>query len=315
MTINTGVSGSTKEVRNKAHNNLGAFLFSASSFLRKKYGSARDLNDAEFLSLFDIPEVNARIDNGFNIKATAALLNHFKERVEDGWLHPPEQLIDLAFDVRNASDAELIARAELVLDYDLEFSGIPPEINEVGEIDWQRNILQNREWLFRINRHGWWTLLGLAYQRTGDERFAKAFALQLSAWINNNFPLDTSQADPHVWASEQVALRLRVSWIPAFGMFYHSPYFNTTRKLEMLRSIFDQARFLKQSTAQNDLLLNGGLVSAGVTFPEMREAGKWRKTAVQRCKEYLRGNEHQRLDNLLEASDRLHASSLVEATA
>ena len=172
MTINTGVGGSTKAVRNKAHSNLGLLLFSASSFLRKKYGSARDLNDAEFLSLFDIPEVNERIDNGFNIKATAALLNHFKERVEDGWLNPPEQLIDLAFDVRSASDAELIARAELVLDYDLEWSGIPPEINEVGEIDWQRNILQNREWLFRINRHGWWTLLGLAYQRTGDERFA-----------------------------------------------------------------------------------------------------------------------------------------------
>lgn len=315
MTINTGVGGNTKAVKDKSHCSISSLLGSASSFLRKKYRSARDLNDAEFLSLFDIPEVNERIDNGFNIKATAALLNHFRDRVQDGWLNPPEQLMDLAFDVRSASDDELIARAELVLDYDLEVSGIPPEINEVGEIDWQRNILQNREWLFRINRHGWWPLLGLAYQRTGDERYAKAFALQLSAWINNNFPLDTTQADPHIWASEQVALRLRVSWIPAFGMFYHSPYFNTTRKLEMLRSIFDQARFLKQSTTQNDLLLNGGLVSAGVTFPEMREAGKWRKTAVQRCRDYLRGSEQQRPDNLLEASDKLHTSTLVEATA
>ena len=314
MTTNTGVGGNTKAVK-MSHCSIGALLGSAGSFLRKKYRSARDLNDAEFLSLFDIPEVNERIDNGFNIKATAALLNHFRDRVQDGWLNPPGQLIDLAFDVRAASDEDLIARAELVLDYDLEVSGIPPEINAVGEIDWQRNILQNREWLFRINRHGWWPLLGLAYQRTGDERYAKAFSLQLSAWINNNFPLDTTQADPHVWASEQVALRLRVSWIPAFGMFYHSPYFNTTRKLEMLRSIFDQARFLKQSTAQNDLLLNGGLVSAGVTFPEMREAGKWRKTAVQRCREDLRGSEQHRPDSLLEASDRLHALSLVEATA
>lgn len=314
MTINNGVGGDTREVHS-SHRNLASILGSAGSFLRKRYRSARDLNDAEFLSLFDIPEVNQRIGSGFNIKATAALLNHFKDRVQDGWLNPPSQLIDMAFDVSEASDADVVARAELVLDYDLEWSGVPPKINHVGEIDWQRNILQNSEWLFRINRHGWWPLLGHAYQRTGDERFAKAFAQQLSAWINNNFPLDTTQVDPHLWATEQVALRLRVSWIPAFGMFYHSPYFNTTRKLEMLRSIFDQARYLKQSTEQDDVLLSSGLVSAGVTFPEMREAGKWRKTAMHRCRNYLRSSGEQQLDNLIEVGDRLHAKTLVEVPA
>lgn len=287
---------------------IASLFSSASGYFRKRYRSARDLNDAEFLSLFDIPEVNERIDGGFNIKATAALLSHFQSRVEKDWLNPPAHLNDLAFDVSTTSDEELIARADLVLDYDLEWSGVPPEINSVGEIDWQRNILQNREWLFRLNRHSWWPLLGLAYQRSGDERYAKAFALQLSAWINNNFPVDITQADPHVWASEQVALRLRVSWIPAFGMFYHSPYFNTTRKLEMLRSIFDQARFLKQQKAQDDLLLSGGLVSASLSFPEMREASKWRKVALQRCREYLRGSEHQQSTNLLESSDRALAT-------
>lgn len=289
---------------------IGSLFSSASSFLRKKYSSARDLNDEEFLSLFDIPEVNSRIGVGYNIKATAALLSHFQSRVEKDWLNPPAHLIDLAFDMNTASDEELIARADLVLDYDLEWSGIPPEINDIGEIDWQHNILQNREWLFRLNRHSWWPLLGLAYKRSGDERYAKAFATQMSAWINNNFPLDVTQADPHVWASEQVAMRLRVSWIPAFGLFYHSPYFNTTRKLEMLRSIFDQARFLKQLKAQDDLLLNGGLVSAGLSFPELREASKWKKAALKRCREYLRGNEDQRSTNLLECSDRAHATSL-----
>ena len=171
MTINNGVGGDKSEVRSN-HRNLGWLLGSAGSFLRKKYRSARDLNDEEFLSLFDIPEVNQRIGNGFNIKATAALLNHFRVRVQDGWLTPPSQLIDMAFDISEATDEEIVARAELVLDYDLEWSGVPPEINHVGEIDWQRNILQNREWLCRINRHGWWPLLGQAYQCTGDERLS-----------------------------------------------------------------------------------------------------------------------------------------------
>lgn len=314
MTINNGGGGDTTEPKFN-NRGLASLLGSAGSFLRKRYRSARDLNDEEFLSLFDIPEVNQRIGSGFNFKATAALLNHFNDRVQNGWLTPPSQLIDMAFDVSEATDQEVVARAELVLDYDLEWSGVPPEINHVGEIDWQRNILQNREWLFRINRHGWWPLLGHAYQCTGDERFAKAFAQQLSAWINNNFPLDASQADPHLWANEQVALRLRVSWIPAFGMFYQSPYFNTTRKLEMLRSIFDQARFLKQSSEHDDLLLNSGLVSAGITFPEMREARTWRKTAVHRCRSYLRQDGEQPLANLIEVGDQLHAKTLVELPA
>lgn len=315
-TTKTDVGGKMREPGggNSCYKDLGTLFSSAGSFLRKRYRSARDLNDAEFLSLFDIPEVTSRINEGFNIKATAALLNHFQSRVAEDWLNPPAQLVDLDFDMSSASEEELIARADLVLDYDLEWSGIPPEINSAGEIDWQRNILHNRDWLFRLNRHSWWPLLGLAYQRSGDERYAKAFALQLSAWINNNFPLDITQADPHIWSSEQVALRLRVSWIPAFGMFYHSPYFNTTRKLEMLRSIFDQARFLKQQTA-DDLLLNGGLVSAGLSFPEMREASKWRKAAVKRCREYLAGCEQQRSTNLLEVSDRAHAVALVGAPA
>jgi hypothetical protein len=163
MTINNGGGGEFRAIY-AHHRNLGALLGSAGSFLRKKYRSARDLNDEEFLSLFDIPEVNQSIGYGFNIKATAALLNHFRDRVQDGWLNPPSQLIDMAFDVSEASDEDVVARAELVLDYDLEWSGVPPEINHVGEIDWQRNILQNSEWLCRINRHGWWPLLGHAYQ-------------------------------------------------------------------------------------------------------------------------------------------------------
>ncbi len=69
MTINNGVGGDTKE-GNSNHLNLVALLGSAGSFLRKRYRSARDLNDEEFLSLFDIPEVNQRIGNGFNIKTT-----------------------------------------------------------------------------------------------------------------------------------------------------------------------------------------------------------------------------------------------------
>jgi hypothetical protein len=292
------------------------FLSNLGSFFRKKYKSVRDLNDAEFLSLFDIPSVNCRIDSRFNIKSTAALVQHFHSRTREDWLQPPSWLNDLAFNTDNATDDELLARADQVLDLDLEWSGVPPELNQLGEIDWQKNILQNREWLYRINRHSWWPLLGHAYARSGDERYAKAFAQQFTAWVSDNDVTDATEDTPHIWSNKQIALRLRVSWIPSFGMFYESPYFNTSRKLMMLRSIFDQARVLKKSTGSDSLLLNGGLVSAGITFPELREAEHWRDTAINRCRDYLRvdsspeneGSDLRWSNNLLAFSDMELAS-------
>ncbi len=311
-TTKTGVGGKVNRVGNAGGQDLKTIFSAASRYIRKKFKCVRDLNDAEFLSLFDIPEVSYWIDNGFNIKAHAALLEHFRDRVQDNWLMPPSQLVDMAFDTDGASYDHLIERADLVLDYDLEWSGVPPELDARGSIDWQKNILQNQQWLERINRHSWWPLLGHAYQRSGDERYARAFATQLSAWMNSHHSAACVEDYPYIWSSKQIALRLRVSWIPAFGMFYNSPYFNTTRKLEMLRSIFDQARYLRQNNACDNLLLNGGLVSAGISFPELHEAGKWRKTAIDGCRELLASSsttdidshELQSSSNLLAFSDR-----------
>ena len=292
-----------------------------SHYLRKKYRPVRDLSDLEFLSLFDIQSVNDLLNNGYNLKSTAAFVEHFKSRVTSEWLQPPAYLADLCINTDLVSDDELIARAEQVLNYDLEWSGVPPELSCCGEIDWQKNTLNNDEWLARLNRHSWWPLLGHAYQRTGQERYAMAFARQMSNWVASLDNLDPVEAK-HVWSCKQVATRLRVSWIPAFGMFFPSPYFNTARKLEMLRAIFDQARFLKKQKTDDCLVLNGALVSAGITFPELRESGSWRKTAIERCRTSLRmpgrgsagsGSESETSDlkysvNLLAFSDRELAS-------
>ena len=283
------------------------FVENVSRMLRSRYRPVRELSDIEFLSLFDIPSVAALLNSGFNLRSTAALIEHFRERVESGWLQAPARLADLGLNTGRCSDEELIARANQVLNYDLEWSGVPPELSCSGEIDWQKNILDNREWLARLNRHSWWPLLGLAYQRTGDERYAMAFARQMSTWVAQLDHCDASEES--IWSCRQVALRLRVSWIPAFGMFFNSPWFNTARKLEMLRAIFDQARYLKGQKTSDCLVLNGGLVSAGITFEELRESRGWRKAAVDRCWSSLgnstyKSTEQRNSSNLLAFSDR-----------
>ena len=39
-----------------------------------RYKPVRELSDIEFLSLFDIPAVNGLLNNGFNLRSSAALI-------------------------------------------------------------------------------------------------------------------------------------------------------------------------------------------------------------------------------------------------
>ena len=284
---------------------------------RSRSRHVRELSDADFLSLFDLPSVTDLTNNGYNLRAMAALIEHFRQRIEADWLTAPANLSDVGLNTDRVSEAELLARADQVLDYDLEWSGVPPELSNAGEIDWHKNILDNHAWLSRLNRHGWWPLLGLAYQRTGDERYAMAFSRQMSTWVSS---LDyCSYEDDTIWSCNQVALRLRVSWIPAFGLFFNSPYFNNARKFEMLRAIFDQARFLKRQKTSDNLVFNGGLVCAGISFPELKESKVWRKTAIDRCWSSLKataksgpdsdGVACKQSNNLLAFSDREMAAA------
>lgn len=295
-----------------------AWVDSVSRYIKTRTLPVSELSDAEFLSLFDIPVVNELSNTGFNLRSTAALVEYFQSRVEAGWLTAPRNLADLDLDTSRATDAELVARADQALNYDLEWSGVPPSLHTCADIDWHKSLLHNNDWLQRINRHSWWVLLGLAYKSTGDEKYARAFARQMSSWVSSvsNLPSDGEQS--HIWSCKQVALRLRVSWIPAFGLFYSSPYFNTSRKLEMLRAIFDQARYLRQQKTEDDLVINGGLVSAGLCFPELRESKSWRTTALSRCWAILpRKSRKQDVsdDNGLKQSSNLLAFSDRELAA
>ncbi len=289
-------------------NNL-TLVENVSRMFCSKYKSVRELSDIEFLSMFDIPAVNVLLNSGFNLRSTSALIEHFSARVESGWLAAPAQLTDLGINTDHCDADELVARADQVLNYDLEWSGVPPELSCGGEIDWQKNILENREWLARLNRHSWWPLLGLAYQHTGDEKYAMAFARQMSNWVAHLDHCDASEES--IWSCKQVALRLRVSWIPAFGMFFKSPYFNTARKVEMMRTIFDQARYLKNHKTSDNLLLNGGLVSAGISFPELRESKAWRKTAVDRCRSSLQSGFSSIVSRNSSAAEFTNSSNLL----
>lgn len=131
--------------------------------------------------------------------------------------------------------------------------------------------------VWELNRHQWLVRLGQAYRLTGDERYAETFAGDVRAWMRANPPGIGIN-----WASSlEVALRL-ISWCWAFLLFRQSTVLSPELFVEMLGGIQAHAshveKYLSYYFAPNTHLTGEalGLFYAGVVFPELRAARRWR---------------------------------------
>ena len=252
--------------------------------------SAHNLTDEAFLKFFNLAEVQQYLTNGNVDRAKSALLDHYQSRTNPSWPNPPPTLTDLRLDIGKLSQEELIQKADLLVDLRVTPDGNKPQTDSEGNIAWATNLTTTPEWLWRLNRHGWWPVLGLAYQITGSERYTEAFGKQLHHWIKVcPPPSKISERSPH-WRLMETALRMRVSWIPSFAIFMKSKRFSPEARMAMLRSIYDHAKFLSLfKTRLNHLLREtNGLVSVSVYFPEFGEATEWLNIALKRLEAEIR---------------------------
>lgn len=132
------------------------------------------------------------------------------------------------------------------------------------------------------NRHQWLVRLGQAYQLTGDERYAEAFATCIRDWMRAN-PAGRGIN----WASSlEVALRL-ISWCWALSFLRRSAGLGPGLFAEILGGIWAHAshveRYLSYYFAPNTHLTGEalGLFYAGVLFPQLRPARRWRERSAR----------------------------------
>lgn len=257
--------------------------------------SAQTLPDEAFLSCFDIEAVSARLAQGDIAAAKTALLDYYGRRLTPAWPGCPAFIPDFRLDTVALSPDALMDRAEQALADPFVTVAPSPKMSVDGSVDWQFNPTAGPEWLWKLHRHPWWTLFALAYVQTGDERYEQAFVTQMLDWVAGNpMPPGKDETSP-AWRLMETGLRLRLSWIPAFGVFYQSRLFSDEAKLIMLRSIYDHARFLATfKTNRNHLLReSNGLACAAVYFPEFKESGGWLQTALARLDRELTGQINQ----------------------
>ena len=272
-----------------------SYLKRAQRLLLRKYSerfgpgidSVHKLSDRAFFSHFELQNVpdSKGADPGLD-----TVLSHYSRRTQDDWPALPDVLTDLRVDLSKLSKDQTIELADKALAGDLHPSGVRPEFDEQGRINWSANPAGSREWLLMINRHAWWPLWAAAYQLSGDEKYAKAFVLQLTDWIDRN-PMPRQKSE-HLesWRLMEAGLRMRVSWVPAFGAFFNSAHFDAAAKLMMLRALCDHGRFLSNfCTNRNHLVReSNGLITLALSFPEFKDAESWMQIGLKRLDEELR---------------------------
>ncbi|MCL2743523.1 MAG: heparinase II/III family protein [Planctomycetaceae bacterium] len=159
-------------------------------------------------------------------------------------------------------------------------SAYPPHF--CGEdINWGSRPVPDNEWVWQLNRMGFWTAMSKAYWHTGDEKYAEEWVFQLTDWVKKN-PRDKEHA--YAWRSIEAGIRGQ-QWTHLFQHFLDSPAFTPEFLVVFLNSCYDHADYLmtKYSARSNWGLMEAeGMAFIAIVFPEFKDAEKWKAEAIVR---------------------------------
>jgi hypothetical protein len=135
--------------------------------------------------------------------------------------------------------------------------------------------------VWELGRHQWMVSLGQAYRLTADERLAAACHAYLTDWLAAN----PTGRGIHWTSSLELALRL-IAWCWVLVLFRGSPHWTGPFFVQLRESIADHAahieRYLSPYFSPNTHLTGEalGLLYAGVVFPELEQAARWRERGL-----------------------------------
>lgn len=242
------------------------------------------VTDSELFSIMDLEmpglsKVKAAVQSGDLQRAKHEYAEYLRHRDKPVWT------FDWRARPRHKSRPEGVdtTEADLTLQHDLISVSVRHKFE--GEIDWNLNPIDYREWPWQLNRHAFWTTLGRAYWATGEEKYAREFVFQLRDWATRcAVPRVTSGNATGTWRTIEAGIRMGHSWPEAFYLFLSSPSFTDEALVTFARSVVDHARHLmRHPTGGNWLAMeSNGLMHCGVLFPEFKESEEWRSTAAER---------------------------------
>lgn len=152
-----------------------------------------------------------------------------------------------------------------------------------ADINWDYWPVKDNEVRWQLHRVTWWQPMGMAYRSSGDEKYAKEWIFQFRDWENKNYLGRSAENDQIAWRPLEVSERIQ-SLPGTFNLFVISPNFTPGFLMEFLNSFSKQTAYIPKhySKEGNHLLFEAQRVlGAGASFPELKQAGEWRKSGIE----------------------------------
>ncbi|MCL6520670.1 MAG: heparinase II/III family protein [Armatimonadetes bacterium] len=240
--------------------------------------------DAELFESIDLERTGLeRVKEAINLGnlelAKHELAEYMRNRKKPVWKIDPHSRPIHKSKPKNVNTTE----ADLNLQHNVISVGVRHRFN--GDINWNLNPIDYREWPWQLNRHHGWVELSRAYWDTGEEKYAEEFVRQLLHWARScPSPKYTSGNQTYTWRTIESGIRAGQTWMEIYHRFLTSPSFSDEALITMLKLFKEHAQqLMKYPTGGNWLTMEAnGLMHIGVIFPEFKDSAEWRKTAIER---------------------------------
>ena len=219
------------------------------------------------------------VKKNINTKDTLAALNnlvdHFRKVNHVKWL------------TSGSLSFEDHSEAEKALHDVFTFQRITDTVPELADdaLYWRHyGPLNDKEWCYFLNRHGFFNALSQAYQKTNDDKYVEKFDQLVRDWVLHN-PAHEERTRIATWRILEVGLRLASTWPASFYTFNQSDSFTPAGILLMLSSIPEQAEYIKKyhENFNNRAVMElNGLALAAIAFPEFKSSADWYDYANER---------------------------------
>lgn len=180
--------------------------------------------------------------------------------------------------------ADRICRNTFVFREHWEMERTHEEVTFGGPIQWDYIPAGDPEWIYALNRHTCFLILGKAWRLTKDKKYADKFAGLITDWMERA-PL-TTESRATTWRSLEAGIRIE-HWLKSFLLFADSPALTEALMARAEEILQQHAEYLLEVNlpfhhlSNWGVLQNHGLVLLGLYF----DREDWVNEAVRRLDE------------------------------
>jgi len=219
--------------------------------------------------------VKAAVGRGDMSVACRALLDYYRTGESGKWLRA--RTIQPG---RRGGDADLLL-ADIYTDMGRQYRF--PRTPQ-SRIDWAEEAIESdRGWMWNFNRHEHLTTVLLAYQETGEARYAQWLDEHLRDWVIGSLPYPARDTIDARWRGLETAIRV-IEWAIVFYVLQPDSHFSDATRLMMLTSLPEHAHYLRHFHKGGGNWITTELLGLGMiaaAWPEFWDATAWQTYSAE----------------------------------